>query len=64
MVPVAVLPELLAAPSRWLFSGWSVEACLRAIEGTLAATELGLLAASSVVMLTVAAAFAQRNENR
>jgi len=64
MVPVAVLPEFLAAPSRWLFSGWSVEACLRAIEGTLAATELGLLAASSLLMLLVAAVFAQRNESR
>ncbi len=64
MVPVAVLPEFLAAPSRWLFSGWSVEACLRAIEGTLAATELGLLAATSVVMLLVATTFAQRNEKR
>jgi len=64
MVPVALLPEFLAVPSRWLFSGWAVEACLRAIEGKLAVTELGLLAASCIGMLLVAAGLAQRNEYR
>jgi hypothetical protein len=32
MVPVEILPEALAAPSRWLFTRWCIEACAAALE--------------------------------
>lgn len=64
MVPVAVLPDSLAAPSRWLFTGWSIEACVHASEGRGAFLEWGLLAAGTFAFLLIAATFAPRNEVR
>ena len=65
MVPVALMPPVLAAPSRWLFTSWAIEACgagLRGVSGAgggpaggSAAALLGLLAGWSCAMLLIAA---------
>lgn len=45
MVPIEILPDGLAAPSRWLFTRWSIEACAAAVgDGRVAPDALRLAA--------------------
>ena len=64
MVPTALLPHALAWPSRWLFTGWSIDACSRAIDGEFPAPQLVALACAAAALVALAALLAQRNEFR
>jgi hypothetical protein len=62
MVPTVLLPEALASPSRLIFTGWSIEACVRAIDGRSAPVELLSLAVFTAACLSVAALFVRRSQ--
>ncbi len=61
MVPLALMPPMLAAPSRWIFTAWAIEACGAALRGGAVfgaagvPALLGLLAGWACAMLFVAA---------
>lgn len=53
MVPIEILPDVLAQPSRWLFTRWSIEACAGAINGGEFLASVGLLCAWTLGCLAV-----------
>jgi hypothetical protein len=62
MVPTVLLPEALAWPSSLIFTGWSIGACVRAIDGLYAPFELVSLAAFTAACLAVAALSVRRSQ--
>lgn len=64
MVPISLLPDSIAWPSRWIFTGWSIDACMRAIDGTSVAGPIAALAATTVAFATTAAIIARRSSLR
>lgn len=62
MVPTVLLPEALAWPSHLTFTGWSIDACVRAIDGFAAPFELAGLAACTAACLAVAAQSVRRRQ--
>ena len=56
MVPLVLMPPLLAWPSRALFSAWAIEACSAGLRGGPSMPALALLAAWTASMVFVASA--------
>jgi hypothetical protein len=56
MVPLVLMPPLLAWPSRALFSAWAIEACSAGLRGGPSMPALALLAAWTASMVLVASA--------
>lgn len=64
MVPTALLPEALAAPSRILFTGWAIRASVEAIDGRAATVELVCLFGFAIVCLSLAALLVRKRPFR
>lgn len=64
MIPVELLPDALAAPSRWLFTRWCIDACSAATVGGSSLHAVLALAAWTICIACVAWWLAGRDTTR
>lgn len=60
MIPIELLPPVLAWPSKWLFTGWTITASRAALEGAADLPAMAALAASAAGFLVVAVLLGKR----
>jgi len=64
MIPVELLPDALAAPSRWLFTRWCIDACAAATAGTSSSHAVLALATWTICIVCIAWWLAGRERTR
>jgi ABC-2 type transport system permease protein len=62
MIPVALLPPVLAAPSRVMVTAWAIQACEAGVRGRQAWLALALLLAWTAAMMFAARALERRTQ--
>ncbi|MFO0962015.1 MAG: ABC transporter permease [Phycisphaerales bacterium] len=62
MIPVALLPPILAAPSHIMVTAWAIQACEAGVRGRQAWLALALLLAWTAAMLLIARAMERRTQ--
>ncbi len=64
MVPISLLPESLSWPAQWIFTGWAIDSCVQALDGTFAWKPFLALACFTPACAICAAYLARRNAFR